>query len=146
MSSTPPLIIAGITLPLFSRLDLSQTFEPVGGSSSRRMTNGAMVKISHWKRWRTTISASGWVPPQLLGVDYSQPYTIQSVAVLALAVGESLPATWMQRASPWGEKTVTDEDGISVRLFYPVLTVMSDPPRLTVGSGGPSWELVCEEP
>ena len=48
--------------------------------------------------------------------------------------------------SPWGETSVTDERGVTVRLLYPVLTVMSEPPRLITGGSGPSWELVCEEP
>lgn len=143
--AAPPLIIAGIELPQRARLDLSQTFEPIGGRSSRRMASGALFRMSHWQRWRTTISGGGWVPPQLLGIDYDQPYTIQCVTTLALAVGEALPPTWAQRSSPWGEKSVTDELGITVRLFYPILTVMSDPPRLITGGSGPSWELVCEE-
>lgn len=144
--SAPPLIIAGIEIPQRARLDLSQTFEAIGGSSSRRMANGALFKMSQWRRWRTTISGSGWVPPQLLAIDYDQPYTLESVTTLALAVGESLPAGWAQRSSPWGEKTITDERGVAIRLFYPVLTVMSEPPRLITGNSGPSWELVCEEP
>lgn len=142
----PSLIIAGIELPQRSRLDFSQTFEVIGGVVSRRMASGALFKLTHWRRWKTTISAAGWVPPQLLAVDYDQPYEIECVEPIALAVGEALPAGWTQRAAPWGETTVTDERGISVRLVYPILTVMSEPPRLVVGSSsGPSWELVCEE-
>ena len=143
--AAPPLIIAGIELPVRSRLDFSQTFEPVGGGSSRRMANGALFRMRQWQRWRTTISGGGWVPPQLLGIDYSASYTIESVAPLALAAGEDLPANWTERAAPWGERTVTDEDGVVIRLFYPILTVMSDPPRMINGNNGPSWELVCEE-
>lgn len=143
--SAPPLIIAGIELPQRARLGISQTYEAVGGFSSRRMASGSLFKMSRWQRWRTTISGSGWVPPQLLGIDYSASYVVECVAAVALAVGESLPATWAQRSSPWGEKTITDERNISVRLIYPKLTVMSEPPRLIIGNDGPSWELVCEE-
>jgi hypothetical protein len=143
--SAPSLIIAGIELPQRARLDLSQTFEAIGGRSARRMASGALFKMSHWARWKTTISGAGWVPPQLLGINYDQPYTVECVEPLALAVGESLPPTWGSRAAPWDEKTVTDERGVQVRLFFPILTVMSDPPRLITGGSGPSWELVCEE-
>ena len=143
--SAPSLIIAGIELPQRARLDLTQTFEPIGGRSARRMASGALFRMSHWQRWKTTISGGGWVPPQLLGIDYDQPYTIESVTPLSLAVGEPLPPNWGSRAAPWDEKTVTDERGVQVRLFFPILTVMSDPPRLITGGSGPSWELVCEE-
>lgn len=143
--SAPSLIIAGITLPQRSRLEFSQTFEPIGGRSGRRMANGALFRMSQWQRWRTTISGSGWVPPQLLGIDYDSSYTIESVTEVALAAGEPLPPNWTQRSAPWGEVSITDESGVTVRLIYPVLTVMSDPPRLINGASGPSWELVCEE-
>ena len=143
--AAPPLIVASIELPVRSRLDFSQTFEPVGGSSSRRMANGALFKMRQWARWRTTISGGGWVPPQLLDIDYAAPYTIECVAPLALAAGEDLPPNWTQRAAPWGEQEFTDEAGVVIRLFYPVMTVMSDPPRMISGNNGPSWELVCEE-
>jgi len=143
--SAPPLIIAGVTLPQRARLDVNQTYEPVGGNSSRRMASGALFKMSQWLRWRTTISAGGWIPPQLLGINYNASYTIECVMPVALAVGEALPPNWTQRSAPWGEKTITDELGVAVRLIYPKLVVMSDPPRLIYGNGGPSWELVCEE-
>ena len=83
--SAPPLIIAGITLPQRARLDFSQTLEPLGGASARRLANGALFKTLQWQRWRTTISGGGWVPPQLLGIDYGQPYTVECVATVALA-------------------------------------------------------------
>lgn len=143
--SAPSLIIAGIELPQRARLDLNQTFEAIGGRSARRMASGALFKMSRWTRWKTTISGAGWVPPQLLGIDYDQPYTVECVEPLALAVGEALPPTWGSRSAPWAEKTITDERGVQVRLFFPILTVMSDPPRLITGGSGPSWELVCEE-
>ena len=85
--SAPPLIIAGITLPQRARLDFSQTLEPLGGASARRLANGALFKTLQWQRWRTTISGGGWVPPQLLGIDYGQPYTVECVATVALAAG-----------------------------------------------------------
>jgi len=143
--AAPPLIIDGIEIPQRARLDFSQTFEAFGGRSARRMASGALFKMGLWQRWKTTISGGGWVPPQLLGIDYSAPYEIECIAPLAFAEGEHMPPTWDQRAAPWGEVSVTDERGVTVRLIYPILTVMSDPPRLIVGNNGPSWELVCEE-
>ena len=143
--AAPPLIVAGIEVPQRARLDFSQTFEPLGGRSARRMANGALFRMSQWQRWRTTISGGGWVPPQLLGIDYDAPYTLESVTAVSLAVGEDLPPNWSQRAAPWGEVSVTDERNVTVRSIYPVLTVMSDPPRMINGNNGPSWELVCEE-
>ena len=142
------LIIAGRELSVISWLDFEQRWELVeGGRSATRMASGALHRQSLWERWRTTLSGSGWVPAPLLGIDYEVPFTLASAVPVALNVGDALPAGWSSRPSPWDERVVTDAAGNSVRLVYPVLTVVADPPRLSHGSRNtPGWELVCEMP
>lgn len=142
----PTLIINGITLPQRARLDLQQTFERVqGGGDSRRLASGGLFTMQRWRRWATTLSGSGWIPAPLLSLPIGEPFTLHSVAPLALRVGESLPAGWESRTD-WPEVSVTDELGGTVRLVYPILTVATlDGPRYMTGGDGPSWELNCEE-
>lgn len=142
----PTLIIAGVTLPQRSRLDYQQTFERLdGGATTRRLANGAAFTMQHWERWGTTISGGGWIPPALLGIQRGVPFEIHSVYPLSLKPGESLPTGWTARTD-FPEQSVTDENGVTVRLVLPILTVISPlGARYVVGGANPQWEMVCEE-
>lgn len=140
------LNIAGIELSVIAWLDFDQSIDPIGGSSVRRMADGAAFKTTHWRKYRVSLSASGWIPPALLAVDYDQPFVIALPHPVALNAGESLPPGWVARTAPWGERTVTDQVGNQVRYVWFSLTVVSDGPKQSNGnSASPSWELVCEQ-
>lgn len=139
------LIIAGVELSVIAWLDFDQAIEPMGGSTLHRMANGAGFKVSSWRKHRITLSAGGWIPPALLGIDYGTPFEIELPIPIGLNIGETLPAGWSSRAAPYGETTQTDQDGKSLRMVYPKMTVFSDGPRQSAGGGARTWELVCEE-
>lgn len=143
---TPSLIIAGKNLSIIGWLDFDQRLEPIGGNSVRRMATGSAFKLSHWRKYRVSLSASGWVPAALNAINYDAPFEIELPWPESFAIGEALPPGWSSRAAPWDEKTVTDQAGNSVRLVWPKLTVIAEPPVKSNGSSNtPSWELVCEE-
>lgn len=142
---TPSLKIAGIDISIISWLDFDQSIEPIGGSDFRRMAGGNGFKTTHWGKHRISLSGSGWVPAALNAVDYAAPFEIELPQAMTFNAGEALPAGWTSRAAPWGEKTVTDGAGHSVRYVYPKMTVFSEGPKQTNGNtANPSWELVCE--
>ena len=93
--SLPTLVIAGIDVPIMSWLEYEQTIEPIGGSTLRRMANGAAFKLSHWRKWRVSISASGWIPSALNAIDYNQPFEIELPMPVGLRIGEALPPGWV---------------------------------------------------
>lgn len=141
----PSLKIAGLDLSIIGWLDFQQRIEPIGGSITRRMASGAAFKLTHWGKHRISLSASGWVPTPLNAVDYSQPFEVELPYPEAFAVGQALPAGWSSRAAPWGETTITDQAGQSVRLVYLKMTVISDGPAISADqSANRGWELVCE--
>jgi hypothetical protein len=144
MAATRSLKIAGIEVSLIAALDLQQSIEPISGSTLRRMASGAGFKMGHWRKYRISLSGSGWVPAPLNAINYDAPFEIELPFPVAFAVGESLPAGWSQRSAPWGEHTVTDQAGVSVRYIYPKLTVFSDGP-LQSHDGNPSWEMTLEQ-
>jgi len=142
--SLPSLIIDGIDLPILSWLDYEQTIDPIGGSTTRRMANGAALKLTHWRKWRVSISASGWVPSVLNAIDYDQPFDIELPTPVGLSVGEPLPSGWIAR-SDFPEHTVTDKDGNAIRYVYIKMTVIAEPPSQRHGrSNAPAWNLTCE--
>lgn len=143
---TPSLKIAGNEVSIIAWLGFDQSIEPIGGSTTRRLAGGAAFKMTHWRRHRISLSASGWVPPALNGVDYSAPFEVELPMPLALRAGETLPAGFVARSAPWGEHTELDQAGNSVRYVYVKATVVSDGPRQTHGhSASPSWELTLEQ-
>jgi hypothetical protein len=144
--NNPSLKIGGIDLSIIGWLDYSQNIEPIGGSKFFRMASGAGYKLSHWRKYRISISAGGWIPPALFGVNYDAPLTLELPLPIGLNAAESLPTGWSARAAPWAEQTVTDQDGNSVRMVYVKMDVFAEPPRQSnSNSGDKSWEMVFEQ-
>lgn len=143
--ATRSLKIAGIEISIIASLDLQQRIEPISGSELRRMANGAGFKMGHWRKHRISLSGSGWVPAPLNAIDYYAPFEIELPYPMAFQVGEPLPDGWSQRAAPWAEHTVTDQDGVSVRYVYPKMTVYSDGPQQSHDGESASWEMTLEQ-
>lgn len=141
--SSPPLILAGVILPVRSRLDFQQSYEPVGGRFRRRMASGTAFSMTRWERWRTTINGAGWLPAPLLSIDFRVPYEIHCIEPVSLAPDADLPPGWRARTD-FELPPQHDGHGGEVRLIYPILKVCSDRPRFSTGIN-PSWELICEE-
>ena len=141
--TTPSLKIATKEITVVSWLDFNQTIEPIGGTSMRRMANGAAFKLTHWRKHRISLSGSGWIPAPLLAVNYDASFEIELPYPVTLLAAETLPTGWSQRSAPWAETTITDQAGFSLRVVYVKMTVYAEPPSQSIG-GDPSWELVCE--
>ncbi|QRY79634.1 hypothetical protein JVX91_00535 [Pseudomonas sp. PDNC002] len=79
--SLPKLMIGGVeVLALFAGAP-QQTLSPLGGPSIVRLSQGRGVPMTHWNKVAISISASGWMPPGLAGVDYSQPLEVRLTKV-----------------------------------------------------------------
>ena len=66
----PDLMIDGVRLPLAAAGVVSQSYEDFGGFGVLRLGLGAAVHQQAWRRVRTTLSASGWVPAGLDALDW----------------------------------------------------------------------------
>lgn len=143
--ANPSLKIAGIELSFVAHLTFDQRLEAFGGSTLRRMANGAAFKIVHWRKYRISLSASGWVPPALNAINYDAPFEVELPMAIALNAGEALPGGFSARTAPNAETTVTDQAGKSVRFVWVKATVVGEPPSQSNGSSvSPSWEMVLE--
>lgn len=58
----PELTVDGLVVPVQAALDLSQTYEEIGGVSLRRTLGGGTFRQSHWTRLKTALSGGGWCP------------------------------------------------------------------------------------
>lgn len=168
----PDLMIDGVRLPLAAAGVVSQSYEDFGGFGVLRLGLGAAVHQQAWRRVRTTLSASGWVPAGLDALDWSQTHVLGCVAPRSIqAAGRviTLPAARRTDAAPYGfavdavgllrpvAVTVAgnvatlgaDAGAVSYQvLYYPLLTVRAPQgARVEYDAAGAaaSWEIVFEE-
>ena len=141
----PTLIIGGVALSTISWLNFDQKIEEIGGSTTRRFANGRAYKLTRWKKHRITLSASGWVPPALWGVNYDQAFMIELPMPLLLNPAENLPDDFEPREVPFDERPVVDQSGASGRyVFIKAMVIGERPSESSDGDGNKSWEMTCE--
>ena len=168
----PDLSIDSVRFPVQVAGEISQDYEFFGGFSLLRLGAGAAVHQETWRKTRTTLSATGLVPPGLAGVDWSTSHLLGCVAPRSIQAASpviALPAARRSDAAPYGFAVV--ENGLlrSVAvslagdvatlgpvagalsyqvLWYPLLTVRAPAGvRASYDAAGAvaSWELACEE-
>lgn len=76
----PPLMLGGVPIVLHAGAP-EESIEHIGGNALLRMSGGGAVKQQHWARSAGSISGSGWMPPGLDGLDYTQPLELRSTKV-----------------------------------------------------------------
>ena len=164
------LTLNGLPLPIEVAGEITQTYEPMGGFATLRMADGAGLRQSRWRKLRTQLSSSGWIPPALAGIDWDQPveigcieprglidttnvFTLPAIRRTDLAVrgfsvadGCSTPA----RVEVEGDTaTLAPAAGAThyAVYWYPLITALSDGPReqwdITGAVAG--WEITAEE-
>lgn len=130
--------LGGLVIPVQAAGDISQTFEHIGGFTLHRMLNGAGVPQSHWRKLKTTITGSGWVPPGLAGLDYDATHVLKSVAARSLqATGNVITVPAARRTdtgyAPTGYAIV---DG---RYVSTPLVLVTNTATLTVVAGAQGY-------
>ncbi|WP_341304732.1 hypothetical protein [Pseudomonas sp. TMP25] len=164
-----PLMLGGIPIVLHAGApDLSE--EATGGNSLLRLSNGDAVKLTRWEKMTGSISAQGWMPPALDGLDYSAPLELRSTQISSMQSAGlvfTLPSTPRPDQAPWafaligeqwvdapvdtvaGVSTVTAVAGASLYQVWwmPVYSVFATrPPRAqSSASATHSWSIAWQE-
>ena len=168
----PDLTIDGIRLPVQVAGEIRQDYEEFGGFGLLRLGLGAAGHQEVWRKTRTTLSASGLIPPGLAAVDWTAAHTLGCVAPRSIQAASNvitLPAARRTDAAPYGfavdaigllrpvavglagnTATLAVWAGaVSYQvLYYPLLTARAPAGvRVEYDAAGAaaSWELVCEE-
>lgn len=168
--SRPLLMLGGVPIVRHAGA-LEFSSEGVEGASTVRMSLGDLVKMTHWMgKAQGSISANGWMPPGLDGLDYSQPLELRSTqpeTITTTATSAALSSAPRPDADPWafalvngewvstacsfaaGVATATAVVGATLYAFYwfPVYQVFATKPTkgLSVGEAGYSWSLTWEQ-
>ncbi|MGK4343993.1 hypothetical protein ACSMFT_23045 [Ectopseudomonas oleovorans] len=64
------LVLGGITISQHAGA-IRQNYEPIGGSTLARLSGGTGVKLTHWRKWRTTASGTVRLNTGLGLINYS---------------------------------------------------------------------------
>lgn len=73
--SLPLVTLGGVPIVLHAGAP-DQSDTPLLGEAVVRLSGGEGVKMTHWGKAAGTVSGSGWMPPGLDGLDYSQPLVL----------------------------------------------------------------------
>ena len=165
-------VIGEIRIPLKAGLEFTQTYEPIGGTSTLRTQSGKAIKQTHFNKLKTVLSGRGWVPAGLDGLDYSQPLLLKCVAPRSISsLNSSITIPTARRSDtgfePIGYVLVGGEliqtslnlsadiatldpipGAISYQVqYYPEIMVFAGPPQIQNNVYGAefSWTLTCEE-
>lgn len=168
--SQPMIMLGGVPIVLHAGAP-EMASQQLEGSAVVRMSNGAGVKMTHWAgKAAGSISGSGWMPPGLDGLDFSQALELrctkqESVTTTATTVilgGTPRPdvkpwalalvrGQWIGTACHYSEGVVTITPVPGALLYsvawLPVYWVFAAKPRssLSAGSAAHGWTLDWEE-
>lgn len=167
--------IDGNVYPVESRLEFSQSYAPINGSSIVRMLDGSAIKQRNWIKISTSLSGSGWVPPGLdnEGMDYCAEHVLSCAAQRSIVSATNVIVIPSERRTDSGYEpvgfaivkerqvstpisisvdtvtldTVPDATGYQV-IYWPEITVLfSEPPQVETDISGAavSWSLEAEQ-
>lgn len=106
-----PLTINGIALDDRAQFGIQVQITPIGGSTVHRLSNGSAVKQTVWTRRRVQLSATGWVPPALDAIDWSQPVTVSGQTIPGTIKGfsDGPSESRSPQTAEWGWQLTLDE-------------------------------------
>lgn len=165
----PKIMLGGIEIALQAGApELGE--EGLEASTVLRMSDGTGVKMTAWEKASGSISAQGWVPPGLDGLDYSAPIELRTTQVCNMQLTTlvfTLTSTPRPDVAPWafalvdgelhptgcvtvdGVATVTAVAGASMYqvCWMPVYSVFARRPakQQSSATGAQSWSTNWEE-
>ncbi|SDJ61449.1 hypothetical protein [Pseudomonas indica] len=167
--SFPMPMLGGVPIHPHAGLP-DESAQPIGGSTVLRLSDGAGVKMTHWRKESGSISGSGWMPPGLAGLDYNQPLELRSTqteSIVGTATSYTLTSTPRPDVTPWAEAlvgkdwvlaaastvdgvmSITPVAGASLyrACWLPVYSVFAEPAQrsLSVSNNAHGWSITWEE-
>ncbi|MDF3932152.1 hypothetical protein [Pseudomonas citronellolis] len=169
--SLPMVMLGGVPIVPHAGT-VSQSITPLGGPEIIRLSGGVGVPMTHWQRAAIALSGSGYMPPGLDGLDYTQPLELRCTKHLSIvSTGTSFVLAGAPRPdfAPWAFALVGGQwveadlalAGVNAEVapvsgatayqvcWMPVFMVSAKRPQ---GDMDPSnnatphgWQIACEE-
>ena len=162
MSTT--LELGSAVVPLHAGLGLVQEIAPFGGYSVLRLLSGAARRQTQWQKRRVSFTASGWVPPGLQLLDYSQVLTLKcplptglvgATTTIALPTDRRtdsghVPLGYAYVSNNWTPTTCSITDHVATLgsvsgatayrvLYWLQMSVVAEPPQESMDGARAEW-------
>ena len=107
-----PLTINGVALDDKAQFGIQVRITPIGGSTVHRLSSGRAIKQTVWRKNRVTLSATGWVPPAIDAIDWSQPVTVSGQTLSSPITGfsDGPEETRSPQSAEWGWQITIEEE------------------------------------
>lgn len=106
--SLPMVMLGGVPIDLHAGAP-AQQYSSLGGPAIVRLSAGKGIPMTHWQKTAISVSGSGWMPPGLDGLDYTQPLELRCTKPLSVAGVQLeflLPGTPRPDVAPWAQSLV----------------------------------------
>lgn len=165
----PHITLGGLPIDLHAGAP-QQQYAPETGWTDVRLSQGALVRMAHWRKESITISGTGWMGAGLDGLDYTQPQELRCTAPKSVTgPGTELHITGTPRpdVAPWAHAlvgkhwvrtpvavsgqvaTCTSVPGASTYRvsWMPVFMVLCQPPAEALDSSAAAinWQFTARE-
>lgn len=161
--------LGGLPIELHSGAP-QQQYSAETGWSDVRLSQGALVRMAHWRKETITISGDGWMGAGLDGLDYTQPLELrctQPKTITTESGQATITGTPRPDVVPWGhalvgnqwvltpvtlsgsDATCTPVAGATLYRvsWMPLYFVLCQPPAeaLDPGAGSVNWSFTARE-
>nr|EIU5485209.1 hypothetical protein [Pseudomonas aeruginosa] len=104
----PNVMLGGVPIVIHGGAPQCQYQAVDGGVERLRLSGGAAVQMTHWRKTAITISGSGWIGTGMLGLDFDNPLELRCNASLGISGRTAadrvftIPGEVRPDAGPWG--------------------------------------------
>ncbi|EMO0334717.1 hypothetical protein [Pseudomonas aeruginosa] len=169
----PNVMLGGIPIVIHGGAPQCQYQAVDGGVERLRLSGGAAVQMTHWRKTAITISGSGWIGTGMLGLDFDSPLELRCNASLGVSGRTAadrvftIPGEVRPDAGPWGlalvgrewvrtdvssaGQVVTVSEIPGAQLYrvewWPLFHVFASipPEALDSSNNSRTWQIVAEE-
>lgn len=165
----PKVMLGGLPIDLHAGA-VDQQYDSEGGVADLRLSDGTLVRQTHWRKEVITLSATGWMGPGLDGLDYSSPLelrctnpkTVSGASPELTITGTPRPDVPIWAHALVGDRwlatpaTLSGDTATCIPVpgasqyrvsWMPMFDVICNPPpsALSASSGEVSWQFTAQQ-
>ncbi|WP_181268618.1 hypothetical protein [Pseudomonas aeruginosa] len=146
----PNVMLGGVPIVIHGGAPQCQYQAVDGGVERLRLSGGAAVQMTHWRKTAITISGSGWIGTGMLGLDFDNPLELRCNASLGISLA-LVGREWVRTDVSSAGQVVTVSEIPGAQLYrvewWPLFHVFASipPEALDSSNNSRTWQIVAEE-